>query len=174
MVYRLWIVDQVTRIVRNATDILNREQGENPYLIHDDLRDTMQNKVGIVRTESDLKEGIDAIQELVKRNNEVKADGASQYNPGWHQALSLRNLLITSEAVAKSALMREESRGGHTRLDFEGERDTWSNANVVVKKGDDGAMKVERVERTDPPEHLKAIANADLAELESSIKSEEN
>jgi len=165
--------DQITRIIRNATDILNRVSGENPYLIHDDLRQTMQNKVGIVRTESELMQGIDAIQELKERNKQVKAEGASQYNPGWHEALSVRNLLITSEAVAKSALMREESRGGHTRLDFEGERDTWSNANVLVRKGEDGNMVVERVERQDPPEHLKAIAYAELTDLETSIESEE-
>ena len=166
--------DQVIAIIRNATDILNRESGENPYLIHDDLRDTMQLKVGIVRTDSDLKEGIDAIEQLKTRYAQVKADGASQYNPGWHEALSIRNLLITSEAVAKSALMREESRGGHTRLDYEGERDTWSNANVVVRKGADGNMLVQREERPAPPEALKEIAYSELSDLEASIKSERN
>ena len=160
---------QVIGIIRNATDILNRERGENPYLIHDDLRDTMQQKVGIVRTESDLKEGIEEINQLKSRYSTVKADGASQYNPGWHEALSIRNLLITSEAVAKSALLREESRGGHTRLDYEGERDNWSNANVVIKKGSDGQMVVERNERPEPPEHLKKIAYAELTDLEASI-----
>jgi succinate dehydrogenase / fumarate reductase flavoprotein subunit len=166
--------DQVIKIIRNATSILNRERGENPYLIHDDLRQTMQIKVGIVRTDSDLKEGIEEIDRLKSRYAEVKADGSSQYNPGWHEALSIRNLLITSEAVAKSALMREESRGGHTRLDYEGERDTWSNANVVVRKGENGDMLVERVERPTPPESLKAIAYSELSELEASIRSEGN
>ena len=165
--------EQVIGIIRNATDILNRERGENPYLIHDDLRETMQQRVGIVRTESDLKEGIDEINKLKSRYLTVKADGASQYNPGWHEALSIRNLLITSEAVAKSALLREESRGGHTRLDYEGERDNWSNANVVIKKGSDGQMVVERRERPEPPEHLKKIAYAELTDLEASIAQNE-
>jgi hypothetical protein len=68
--------------------------------------------------------------------------------------------------------MREESRGGHTRLDYEGERGEWSNANVVVKKGSDGAMQVERVDRPDPPGHLKEIAYAELEDLEASIRNE--
>lgn len=164
--------DRVITIIRSATSILNREQGENPYLIHDDLRDTMQLKVGIVRTESDLLEGIDELQELKKRYLTVKADGASQYNPGWHEALSVRNLLITSEGVARAALMRQESRGAHTRLDYEGERKEWSNANIVVRKGADGTMIVERVDREEPPEHLKAIAYSELSELEASIQTE--
>ncbi|GJM30371.1 MAG: succinate dehydrogenase flavoprotein subunit [Cyclobacteriaceae bacterium] len=164
--------DQVISIIRNATSILNREQGENPYLIHDDLRDTMQTKVGIVRAETEIMEGIEALEQLKKRYQQVKADGASQYNPGWHEALSVRNLLITSEAVARAALLRKESRGGHTRLDYEGEREEWSNANVVISKGSDGEMQVNRVERGDPPEHLKKIAYAELSELESTIKIE--
>ncbi len=164
--------DRVTEIIRHATDILNREHGQNPYLIHDDLRETMQNKVGIVRTESDLNEGIEEIQALKQRYLQVKADGASQYNPGWHEALSIRNLLITSEAVARSAAMRQESRGGHTRLDFEGEREEWAGANVVIKKGVDGNMEVNRVERPAAPEHLKEIAHSELSALEASINAE--
>jgi len=164
--------DQITTIIRDATAILNRERGENPYLIHDDLRDTMQHKVGIVRAESDLLEGIDELHKLRQRYQLVKADGASQYNPGWHEALSVRNLLITSEVVARSALMREESRGGHTRLDYEGERQEWSNANVVVRKAADGSMLVEPVVRPEPPEYLKEIAYAELSELETSIRNE--
>jgi succinate dehydrogenase / fumarate reductase flavoprotein subunit len=164
--------EQAVEIIRNATSILNREQGENPYLIHDDLRDTMQDKVGIVRAEEELTEGIEALERLKVRYQQVKADGASQYNPGWHEALSIRNLLITSEAVAKAALMRKESRGGHTRLDYEGEREEWSNANVIIRKGTDGEMLVNRLERPDPPEHLRKIAYSELSDLETSIKTE--
>ena len=102
----------------------------------------------------------------------MKADGASQYNPGWHEALSVRNLLITSEAVARAALMRKESRGGHTRLDYEGERDEWTTANVVIRKGEDGGMLVKRVERAGPPQYLMDIAQADLSDLEAAIKNE--
>jgi len=164
--------EQIIKIIRNATAILNREGGENPYLIHDDLRETMQNKVGIVRSQAEMLEGVEQLEKLKSRYLKVKAEGTSQYNPGWHEALSVRNLLITSEAVARAAIMRKESRGGHTRLDYEGEREEWSNANVVIQKGADGAMEVRRVERDDPPEYLRKIAHAELSELESSIKSE--
>ena len=82
----------------------------------------MQNNVGIVRTEEELKRGIENIEKLKAEFANVKAPGASQYNPGWHEALGLRNLLITAEAVARAALQRQESRGAHTRLDYPGER----------------------------------------------------
>ncbi len=163
---------QVTQIIRSATDILNRESGENPYLIHDDLRETMQDKVGIVRTDEDLKQGIDQLEVLKQRYQKVKAEGTSQYNPGWHEALSMRNLLITSEAVAKAALLRTESRGAHTRLDHEGESDQWLQANVVIKKGTDGSMDVQKVPRPQPPQELQQVANAELEDLEAAIAAE--
>ncbi|MGI9544511.1 MAG: fumarate reductase/succinate dehydrogenase flavoprotein subunit [Cyclobacteriaceae bacterium] len=159
--------DQVKQIIRNATDILNRESGNNPYLMHEELKLCMQEYVGIVRTEEDLNKGIARLEQLKTDYKEVKADGSSQYNPGWHQAISMRNLLITSEAVAKAAHLRKESRGAHTRLDCEGERDEWLQVNVVIKKGNDGEMQVNNVERKAPPEELKAVATASLEELES-------
>ncbi len=164
--------DQVRQIIRNATDILNRESGENPYLLHDDLKETMQDKVGIVRTEEDLQQGIAQIGELKKRCETVKASGSSQYNPGWHQALSMRSLLITAEAVARAATMRQESRGAHTRLDYEGEREDWLRVNIVVKKSNQGDMIVEKVERGDPPQYLKEVALANLEDLEKEISQE--
>ena len=163
---------QAEQIIRNATDILNRESGENPYLMHDELKDNMQMQVGIVRTEEDLLRGIDKIEEIKKKYEKVKAEGASQYNPGWHQALSMRNLLITSEAVAKAANLRKESRGGHTRLDYEGERDEWLDVNVVISKGTDGDMKVEKVKRNEPDAELKRIAHSKIEDLEKEINEE--
>ncbi|MCH8316899.1 MAG: fumarate reductase/succinate dehydrogenase flavoprotein subunit, partial [Bacteroidetes bacterium] len=163
---------KVEQIIKNATDILNRDKGKNPYLLHEDLQDVMQNQVGIVRTEEELKKGINELERLKKDLKEVKADGASQYNPGWHEALSLRNLLITAEAVARAALTREESRGAHTRLDFEGERDEWLKVNVVVKKDKDGNMQVEKVLRPEPPQELKRIADASIEELEEEVVKE--
>jgi succinate dehydrogenase / fumarate reductase, flavoprotein subunit len=76
-------------------------------------------------------------------------------------------LMVTSEAVARSALLREESRGGHTRLDFEGERDEWVKVNIVIRKGKDGEMEVEKVERSAPVQYLSEIANAKIEDLES-------
>ena len=164
--------EQAGKIIKAATDILNRESGKNPYLVHEDLQNTMQNNVGIVRTEENLKKGIEEIERLKKDYEEVKADGASQYNPGWHEALSLRSLLITSEAVARAALMRQESRGAHTRLDYEGERDEWLKYNVVTKKGSDGNMEVEKVERPEPDTELKRIADSGLEDLEAEVAKE--
>ena len=156
---------QIASIVKAATDILNREEGTNPFLLHQELQNVMQKFVGIVRTRDELEQGIAEIGRLRAEAEQVKAHGASQYNPGWHHALDLSGLLTTSEAVARAALLREESRGGHTRVDFEGERENWGSANIVVRRGSAG-MEVERVERGDPPPELQKIATSTLAELE--------
>jgi succinate dehydrogenase / fumarate reductase flavoprotein subunit len=96
----------------------------------------------------------------------MKAPGTSQYNPGWHEALSMRSLLITSEIVTRAALTREESRGAHTRNDFPGEREEWVQYNVIIKKGANG-VEVEKRKRPDPPPKLKEIAHAKIEDLES-------
>ena len=164
--------DDVERVIRSATDILNRENGENPYLIHEELQELMQNNVGIVRTDELLSEGIDGLSKLWGKFNNVKADGACQFNPGWHQAISLRNLLVTSESVARSARMREESRGAHTRVDFEGERDEWLQYNVVISKSDNGEMIAEKNRRGEPDPELKRIAELSIDELEKEVSLE--
>ena len=164
--------NRAREIIRAATNILNRESGENPYLIHEDLQETMQSNVGIVRDDELLTLGISGIDKLWNKFKNVKADGASQFNPGWHQAIALRNLLITSEAVAKAARLRQESRGAHTRVDYEGERDEWLKVNVVIKKSPDGTMSVEKVERGSPNPELERIANLSIEELEEEVQRE--
>ena len=164
--------NDVQKVIRSATDILNREQGENPYLIHEELQKLMQNNVGIVRTDELLSEGINGLSILWEKFKNVKADGASQFNPGWHQAISLRNLLVTSESVARAARMREESRGAHTRVDFEGERDEWLQYNVVIRKSDDGKMISEKVVRDEPDPELKRIAELSIEELDKEVLNE--
>lgn len=158
---------QVETAVRKATDILNREKGNNPYLIHEKLQETMQDNVGIIRVEKELKKSLEDIEQLKKETENVKAPGASQYNPGWHEALSLGSMLVTSEAVARGALMRQESRGGHTREDFDAESNEWVEYNIVSKKGKDGKMVTEKIKKTEPPEHLKKIALASIEDLEA-------
>jgi succinate dehydrogenase / fumarate reductase flavoprotein subunit len=160
---------QITAAFRGATDILNRESGENPYLMHEALQEVMSSHVGIVRTGEELETAVDQLQALKARAQNLKAPGTSQYNPGWHEALSFKSLLIVGEAVARAAYLREESRGAHTRLDFEGERDECARFNVVTKKGPNGEMRVEKVMRPDPPEELAAIAHATLEELEKGL-----
>ena len=160
--------DEVVKAAfRRATECLNRPSGANPYLLHDELQDMMDTYVGIVRTKEDLEMGISEIERLKEAAKNVKAHGASQFNPGWDEALSLRSLLITSEAVARAALIREESRGAHTRIDFENERDEWLKVNIVTRRGADGRMEVRKVQRPEAPADLTAIAYAKIEDLEA-------
>jgi succinate dehydrogenase / fumarate reductase flavoprotein subunit len=159
-------------IIRNATDILNREKGNNPYLMHESLQKNMQNNVGIIRTKKEMEEGIKNIEELKLEYKNVKANGSSQFNPGWHEALGMRNLLITAEGVAKAAYMREESRGAHTRDDFPQESQEWEKYNIILKKGSDGKMKINKELRKDPDPELMRIAFSKLEDLEEEVLKE--
>ena len=162
--------EKVISIIRNATEILNRESGMNPYLLHEELQEVMQNNVGIVRSAELLTAGIEQLDKLKESYKEVKAAGASQFNPGWHEALAQRNMIITAEATARSALLREESRGAHTRIDFPDERNEFLDVNVITYKGEDGSMKVKKVNRPESPAELNRIANLSIEELEQEIK----
>jgi succinate dehydrogenase / fumarate reductase, flavoprotein subunit len=159
--------DQIVGGVRRATEILKRDSGTNPYVLHDKLTETMQANVGIIRVKDELEKALSDLEGLKKDAETMKAPGTSQYNPGWHEALSMKSLLVTSEIVARAALTREESRGAHTRNDFPGEREEWVKYNVIVKKGANGAVEVEKRERPEPPPRLKEIAHAKIEDLES-------
>ena len=158
--------EQVRIIIRGATDILNRETGTNPFLVHEELQDMMQKYVGIVREASELKHALNEIERLKIEAKRLKAHAASQFNPGWNEAIDFQNLLITAEAVSRAALMREESRGAHTRIDFENENEEWLHYKVVIRKGDNGQMEVQKVKREQPSEELRRIAYSTLEELE--------
>jgi succinate dehydrogenase / fumarate reductase flavoprotein subunit len=158
---------QIESIYRDATDILNRDSGANPYLLHEKLQDVMGDSVGIVRHADDLQRGIEELGKLQRESETLHAVGTSQFNPGWNQAIALRSLLTVSEAVARSALAREESRGAHTRLDFEGERDEGLSYNVVIRRATDGRMEVEKLARPEPPAELAEIAHASIEDLEA-------
>ena len=159
--------DQIASAVRRATEILNREKGTNPYILHEQLHEVMAKGVGIVRKKEELETAISELEALKVEAQTMKAPGTSQYNPGWHEALSMKSLLITSEAVTRAALMREESRGAHTRLDHPGESAEWVKFNVVIKKGADGTMEVEKRPKPEGHPELMAIANAKIEDLES-------
>ncbi len=160
--------EQVHVRMRAAIDFLNREAGENPYVVLDDLQELMEEHVGIIREGSELEEGIERLGALRGRVDGVKAHASSQYNPGWNTCLDLRNLVIAAEATARSALQREESRGAHTRLDHDGEREEGLTYNSVVQLAPDGSMKVRKEPRPTPPEELRKIAHASLEDLEGS------
>ena len=147
---------------------MNRDEGKNPYLVHEELQTIMQQYVGIVRTGDELKNGLGKLDIIKTDIEKVYAHASPQYNPGWNEALDLKNLIVTAEAVSRSALMREESRGAHTRLDFEGERTEGLKYNIVIKKTDTG-MTAEKIERDDPPQELADIAYASLEDLEVEI-----
>ena len=136
------------------------EGGENPFSLQDELRSMMDVKVGIIRTGEQLREGLDAVADITARARTTHVSGARAYNPAWHQALDLRNLLIIGEATARAALTREESRGGHTRNDFAESDDAgWGRRNVIVKLTDDG-MRVETAPLPQMPVDLAAIIEA--------------
>ena len=159
--------EQVHEQMRSVIDFLNREDGENPYVVVDDLQTTMEQHVGIVRDGTELEEGIEKLQKLKERAAAVKAHATSQYNPGWNTCIDLRNMILSAEATARCALQREESRGAHTRLDFEGEREEGLTFNSVVKLVD-GQIEARKEMRPTPPEELAKIANASLEDLEGS------
>ncbi|MBC2933742.1 fumarate reductase/succinate dehydrogenase flavoprotein subunit [Nocardioides sp. zg-1228] len=106
--------------------------GENPYTIQHDLQDTMNDLVGIIRTAAELEESLGHLDRLKERAAAMVVEGHRQYNPGWHLALDLRNMLLVSECIAKAALARQESRGGHTRDDFPGPDPEWGAKNLVL------------------------------------------
>jgi succinate dehydrogenase / fumarate reductase flavoprotein subunit len=115
------------------------EGGENPYTIQHDLQQSMNDLVGIIRTGSELEESLREIEVFKERAKTMVVEGHRQYNPGWHLAIDLRNMLIVSEAIAKAALAREESRGGHTRDDFpKTDHEVWGTKNLVVTLNADG------------------------------------
>jgi succinate dehydrogenase / fumarate reductase flavoprotein subunit len=117
---------------------------EGPYKIQYALQETMQANVGIVRVESEMKKALEDIEVLKKRAANVGVVGNREYNPGWHTALDLHNMLICSEAIALSALERRESRGGHFRDDCPDKDPAYAKFNLVIKKGPDGRPQLRR------------------------------
>ena len=124
---------------------VNSSNGSGPYQIQYELQDMMQNLVGIVRTENEMKQALEGIQKLKSKAQSVGVEGNREYNPGWHTALDLHNLLVVSEAIAKSGLERQESRGAHFRDDFPEKSEQFAKVNHVIKKGDDGHMQIQQV-----------------------------
>ncbi|HJP56653.1 MAG TPA: fumarate reductase/succinate dehydrogenase flavoprotein subunit [Gemmatimonadales bacterium] len=118
--------------------------GEGPYQIQHELQDRMQDLVGIVRVEREMQEALDVIGRLTERAAAVGVTGNREYNPGWHTALDLPNLLTVSEAIARAALERRESRGGHFRDDYPEKDPAYGTFNIVVRKAADGGMELRR------------------------------
>ena len=130
---------------------------EGPYKIQHELQDTMQDLVGIVRTEDEMQRALACIRAFRERARRVGVGGNREYNPGWHTALDLPNLLTVSEAIARSAIERKESRGGHFREDYPDKDKAFGTFNLVVRKGADGEMTLERVPIPPMPAELQAV-----------------
>jgi len=147
---------QVEEIARATLAPLERSGGENPYAIQAELQETMQDLVGIIRTEAELRQALTRIQALKERAKRTRVDGGRTYNPGWHTALDLEALLAVAECSAVAALERKESRGGHTRDDHPYADDQWGKVNVVLRlRG--GAIQVSREPLPEMPAELREL-----------------
>ena len=133
------------------------EGGEGPYQIQHDLQDLMQDLVGIVRTEDEMRRALAGLDRLWERARRVGVSSNREYNPGWHTALDLGNLLTISQAITRAALERRESRGGHFREDFPDKDPAFGKVNIVVRKGPAGQMQAVREPIPEMPAELRKV-----------------
>jgi succinate dehydrogenase / fumarate reductase flavoprotein subunit len=131
--------------------------GENSYQIQYDLQDAMQDLVGIVRTESEMRQALDEIGKLCARADRVGVTGNREYNNGWHTSIDVGNMLIVAEAITRAALLRKESRGAQFREDFPTKDAEWGKYNILIRRGEDSAMQVEKRVLTPMPDELKTV-----------------
>ncbi len=152
--------EQVRQIARRAVAPFERNraaQEESPYALQRELQETMQELVGIVRTEDEMRGALQKIENLKERAARVEVDGNRMYNPGWHTAIDLGNLLVVAEAVCRSALERKESRGAHFRLDYPDKDERFGKVNMVARAGRDGALEVRMEPIPEMPAELRQI-----------------
>ena len=149
--------DEVAAAEKHALAPFERDAGEGPYAVQHALQDMMQDLVGIVRQEKEMLEALEHIQEFKLRASSAGVSGNREYNPGWHTAIDLNNLLAVSEMVTRAALERKESRGAHFRDDFPAKDDTFGSCNIVIRKGPGGEMQIRREPIPEMPAELKQI-----------------
>jgi succinate dehydrogenase / fumarate reductase, flavoprotein subunit len=150
--------EQLQQAAKDALKPFDRgATGENPYKIQSDLQESMQDLVGIVRTEGEMQQALSVIAALDGRAEDVGITGHRQYNNGWHTAIDLANLLLVSEAITRAALLRKESRGAQFREDYPDKDPEWGKLNIIVKRGTDGEMLVEKRALRPMPDQLQAV-----------------
>jgi succinate dehydrogenase / fumarate reductase flavoprotein subunit len=154
-----------------ALEPLERAEGENPYTIHGELQTIMNDLVGLIRRESEMKTALVELDKLRAREAQVSAAGGRAYNPGWHLALDLRNMLEVAECVAQSALERQESRGGHTREDYPGMSPEWRKINLICSVDADGDVALRR--QPIVPMRTDLLELFDLGELKKYMTEDE-
>jgi succinate dehydrogenase / fumarate reductase flavoprotein subunit len=152
---------QIEDATRKAVQPFNQTGGENPFQIQHDLQDMMQDLVGIVRREDEMLRALDGIEKLWQRAEKVSVVGNVEFNPGWHTALDLQNLLTVSEAITLSAIERKESRGAQFREDYPEKNAEFGTFNIAVRKDSDGRMKISR----DPIPAISAELNQIIEEM---------
>jgi succinate dehydrogenase / fumarate reductase, flavoprotein subunit len=151
---------QVEGAERSALEPFERvadSNGTGAYQVQQELQTMMQDQVGIVRNAPDMERALEGIGQLKRRAAAVGVVGNREYNPGWHTALDLSNLLTISEAIARSAIERKESRGGHVREDYPDKDPEYGKFNLIIRKGNDGKMQLSREPIPEMPEELKKI-----------------
>jgi succinate dehydrogenase / fumarate reductase flavoprotein subunit len=151
------------------------EQGENPYTLHQELQQTMNDLVGIIRREPEMREALERLSSLKARAGKLSVEGHRQFNPGWHLAMDLKNMIAVSECVAKAALLRQESRGGHTRDDYPEMRAEWRQKNLICRASYDasGTGEVTVTEQPTPEIRPDLLALFERDELAKYLTEEE-
>jgi succinate dehydrogenase / fumarate reductase flavoprotein subunit len=150
---------------------LQQDAGENPYNLHAELQQTMNDLVGIIRREHEVRSAIERLAQFGPRREKLAAAGGRRFNPGWHLALDLRNMLLVSACVAGAALERTESRGGHTREDYPEMSAEWRTVNLVCSLDGDGGVRIAR--QPLPPMRPDLLALFDVSELKKYLTDEE-
>jgi len=148
---------EVEAAARGALEGFERTNGENPYQVQADLQKMMQDLVGIVRRQDEMEQALERLGQLRSRAERVSVTGNREYNPGWHTALDLPNMLIVAEAVARAALERKESRGAHFRDDYPKKDSAFGAVNTLVRRGPDGQMRVETAPLRPMADELRQI-----------------
>ncbi len=147
---------EILEATREMLEPFERPAGGSPYDIHRDLQESMQDYVGIFRNEDDLKKGLRELESLKARAAEVRVEGSRLFNPGWHLARDLKAMLAVSEAVARSAVARKESRGAHSRIDYPSYDEGWGKQNNIIVQGED-EMQLKQRPIEEMPGELKQI-----------------
>lgn len=160
----------IEKALNSALAPFNGNSDENPYAVHQELQQVMNDLVGIIRDGNEMREAITKLEGLKKRAKNVTVKGERQFNPGWHLSLDLENMLLVSESIAKSALVREESRGGHTRNDFPTMDKNWRPKHVINSwNGSSIETKIESI----PPMPKELAGLFDKEELSKYLLPEE-